>query len=79
MRFGFFFVVCGNKFLRGIWWELVFAILCLNDDKTEFLILGTRQQLAKVNIDNIKVGSAEVTPVSAVRNLGSWFDTQPYQ
>jgi len=50
--------------------------LMLNDDKTEFLILGTRQQLAKVNIDNIKVGSAEVTPVSAVRHLGSWFDSQ---
>ena len=50
--------------------------LMLNDDKTEFLILGTRQQLAKVNIDNIKVGSARVSPVSAVRNLGSWFDSQ---
>ena len=52
--------------------------LMLNDDndKTEFLILGTRQQLAKVNIDNIKVGSANVSPVSAVRNLGSWFDSQ---
>ena len=50
--------------------------LMLNDDKTEFLILGTRQQLAKVNIDNIKVGSAKVSPVSAVRNLGSWFDSQ---
>ena len=24
----------------------------INDDKTEFLILGTKQQLAKVNIDN---------------------------
>jgi len=44
--------------------------LMLNDDKTEFLILGTRQQLAKVNIDNIKVGSAKVSPISAVRNLG---------
>ena len=50
----------------------------LNDDKTEFLILGTRQQLAKVNIDNIKVGSAKVSPVSAVRNLGSWFDSQRF-
>ena len=50
--------------------------LMLNDDKTEFLILGTRQQLAKVNIDNIKVGSARVSPVSAVRNLGSWFESQ---
>ena len=42
-------------------------------DKTEFLILGTKQQLAKVNIDNIKVGSTYVTPVPVVRNLGSWF------
>ena len=28
--------------------------LMLNDDKTEFLILRTKQQLAKVNIDNVK-------------------------
>ena len=45
--------------------------LMLNDDKTEFLILGTKQQLAKVNIDNINVGSGNVSPVSVVRNLGS--------
>ena len=30
--------------------------LMLNDDKTEFLIIGTRQQLAKVNISCIRVG-----------------------
>ena len=45
-------------------------------DKTEFLILGTKQQLAKVNIDNIKVGFTYVTPVPVVRNLGSCFDSQ---
>ena len=50
--------------------------LMLNDDKTEFLIPGTKQQLAKANIDNIKVGSANVSPVPVVRNLGSWFDSQ---
>ena len=50
--------------------------LTLNDNKTEFLILGTKQQQAKVNIDNIKVGSANVSPVPVVRNLGSWFDSQ---
>ena len=50
--------------------------LMLNDDKTEFVILGTKQQLAKVNIDNIKVGSANVSPVPVIRNLGSWFDSQ---
>ena len=41
--------------------------LMLNDDKTEFL--GTKQQLAKVNIDNM-------SPVPVVRNLGSWFGSQ---
>ena len=62
--------------IRDVRSWMISVNLMLNDDKTEFLILGTRQQLAKVNIDNIKVGSANVSPVSAVRNLGSWFDSQ---
>ena len=48
--------------------------LMLNDDKTEFLIIGTRQQLSKVSIQSIKVGQAEVSPVVSARNLGTWFD-----
>ena len=43
--------------------------LMLNDDKTEFLILGTRQQLAKFNINCIRVGSTDVCPVTVARNL----------
>ena len=50
--------------------------LMLNDDKTECLIIGTRQQLAKVNINCIRVGSTDVCPVTVARNLGSWFDEQ---
>ena len=50
--------------------------LMLNDDKTEFLIIGTRQQLAKVNINCIRVGSTDFCPITVVRNLGSWFDKQ---
>ena len=49
--------------------------LMLNDDKTEFLIIGTRQQLSKVSIQSIKVGQAEVSPVVSARNTGTWFDT----
>ena len=49
--------------------------LMLNDDKTEFLIIGTRQQLSKVSIQNIKIGQTEVSPVASARNLGTWFDT----
>ena len=47
----------------------------LNDDKTEFLIIGTRQQLSKVSIQSINVGQAEVSPVVSARNLGTCFDT----
>ncbi|XP_078372669.1 uncharacterized protein LOC144656313 [Oculina patagonica] len=49
--------------------------LKLNDDKTEFLIIGTRQQLNKVNIEKLSVGDVSVAPVAAARNLGTWFDT----
>ena len=47
----------------------------LNDNKTEFMVIGTRQQLAKVNIHSIKVGSFRVTPVPIVKNLSAWFDS----
>ena len=49
--------------------------LILNDTKTEFMVIGTRQQLAKVNIHSIKVGSFRVTPVPIVKNLSAWFDS----
>ena len=39
--------------------------LKLNDDKTEFLIIGTRQS----------VGDVSVALVAVARNLGTWFDT----
>ena len=48
--------------------------LRLNDSKTEFMIVGTRQQLAKVNIDQLCVGESSIVPVTLVKNLGSWFD-----
>ena len=51
--------------------------LLLNDDKTEFLLLGTRQQVAKVNITNITVVNTVVTSETAVKNLGAWFDSTP--
>ena len=50
--------------------------LKLNDDKTEFMIIGTSQQPAKVSINSLRVGTATITPVSSARNLGSWFDSK---
>ena len=37
--------------------------LKLNDEKTEFVVIGTRQQLAKVNIDALRVGDANFDSV----------------
>ena len=49
--------------------------LKLNDEKTEFLIIGSRQQLSKVNISAIHVGASEIKPVGLIRKLGAWFDS----
>ena len=50
--------------------------LKLNDSKTEFLIIGTRQQLSKVNFNTLHVGDAYITPSNEIKTLGSWFDSQ---
>ena len=43
---------------------------------TQFLFLGTKQQLAKVDINSITVGESVVNTKLVVRNLGTWFDSQ---
>ena len=55
---------------------LIHDRLLLNDDLTEFIIIGTRQQLSKLQAMNIKVG--EIKPSSQVKNLGSWLDPNLY-
>ena len=47
----------------------------INDDKTEFLVVGTRQQLHKLDSCSITVGNNRISPSPCVRNLGSWFDS----
>ena len=42
-----------------------------NDDKTEFLIIGSRQQLEKIDQCYIRIGDANFKPVTSARNLGS--------
>ena len=37
--------------------------------KTEFLLISTKQQLAKVDIGHIKVGNVDIAPHSPVKNL----------
>ena len=49
--------------------------LLLNDEKTESLLIGTRQQLSKVEPLPLRVGTMDIQPVNSVRNLGAWFDS----
>ena len=52
--------------------------LLLNDKKTEFLLIGTRQQLSKVEPLPLRVEAMDIEPVNCVRNLGAWFDLVCY-
>ena len=49
--------------------------LKINDDKVEFIIIGSKKQLSKLNECSIRLGSTDVFPVKTVINLGSWFDS----
>ena len=49
--------------------------LKLNADKTEFIMIGTQQQLAKVNIDKLQVSGSVISPSRDVKKLGCWLDT----
>ena len=49
----------------------------INGEKTELILIGTRQQLCKINdVCYISVGDNDLYPSSCVRNLGAWFDNK---
>ena len=50
--------------------------LKINDTKTEFMLLGNQQQLAKVSTQDIAVGSSAIKPVTTLKNLGVIFDQE---
>ena len=54
---------------------IITNMLMVNDNKTEFLIVGSKQQFERVNIPFIHVGEDQITPVTSVRNLGVIFDS----
>ena len=41
--------------------------LLINDSKTEFIIIGSKQQLSKININEITVGESTIEPVEVVQ------------
>ena len=53
------------------------------DDKIEFLVIGSRQQLLKIHHCSVRVGAIDIKPVKVARNLGAWvrptfFYVDPY-
>jgi len=48
--------------------------LKLNAEKTEFIWLGTRQQMAKVAVSPLQVKDQLITPLDKVRDLGVIID-----
>ena len=50
--------------------------LKLNEGKPEVILIGTWQQLEKIDFNDIRVGSNVVTCVENAKNLGCWFDSQ---
>ena len=48
--------------------------LKMNDAKTEYMLVGTPQQLAKCETVHFKIGDCTIDPSDNVRNLGAYFD-----
>lgn len=49
--------------------------LKLNEDKTEFMVFGTRQQLSSIHLPlTINICGEQISSEGSVRNLGFWFD-----
>ena len=49
--------------------------LKLNDEKTEYVLIGSRQQLSKVNVPHIAIGDSDISPATKARNLGVILDS----
>ena len=48
--------------------------LCINDEKTEFMIIGCPQQVSKIKNKSIQVHNVTIQAADKVKNLGVFFD-----
>ena len=63
-----------EKCVRAVRAWMISDKLKLNEDKTEVIFIGTRQQLNKVRANSIVIGDSVVSPVNVVRDLGILLD-----
>ena len=54
---------------------MISNFLKLNDEKTEFMLFGSHQQLSKINIDCVHIGDSSIASASQARNLDAIFDS----
>ena len=47
----------------------------LNEEKTEFMILGSAVDVTKVTEWTVMNGDSEILPSNTARNIGAWFDS----
>ena len=63
-----------EKCLQDIRTWMIQHKLKMNDDKSEVIFFGTRQQRAKLVTNTVSVGGIPVKAVECVRDLGAWLD-----
>ena len=49
--------------------------LKLNDEKSQFLYIGSKAQLSKIKVPSIKIGDVTISALESCRNLGIIFDS----
>ena len=68
-------ISCLEDCIRDIRLWMKHNFLKLNDDKSEFILFGSHQQLAKVSVPHVEIGGSSVPSSIVVRNLGVMFDS----
>ncbi len=68
-------IACMESCLLDVKQWMVHNKLKMNDSKTEFIIIGSQQQLNKIKFDSIKVGDTVVKAVDSVKDLGAYLDS----
>ena len=46
--------------------------LCLNDDKTKVLVIGSKHSDSKLNIPELSIGDEKIIPTDRAKNIGGW-------
>ena len=62
-------ILCIGRCIEEIRNWMAMNMLKLNDDKTEFIIFGTCQQLKKIDHITIRIGSENIVPVGHVTEI----------